>query len=131
MNDPEIEAIRQQRMAQMQQQQYVRTHDVRLKNVIFMNKCFYFKDPESQKKKEAQMEQQTQMKNSILAQLLDQDARARLNTLKISKPEKAEMVCFDEIFLDPGAENKKKMSVVGGEHDLSDGSIRKNWWKAR
>lgn len=32
------------------------------------------------------------MKNSMLAQLLDQNARARLNTLKISKPEKAEMV---------------------------------------
>lgn len=28
----------------------------------------------------------------MLAQLLDQNARARLNTLKISKPEKAEMV---------------------------------------
>lgn len=32
------------------------------------------------------------MKNSILAQILDQAARARLNTLKLSKPEKAQMV---------------------------------------
>lgn len=32
------------------------------------------------------------MIHSMLAQVLDQDARARLNTLKISKPEKAEMV---------------------------------------
>jgi programmed cell death protein 5 len=39
-----------------------------------------------------QQEEQTQMKNSMLSQLLDQNARARLNTLKISKPEKAEMV---------------------------------------
>lgn len=39
-----------------------------------------------------QKEQQEQQINSMLAQLLDQNARARLNTLKISKPEKAEMV---------------------------------------
>lgn len=41
---------------------------------------------------EQQKEEQSQMKNSMLVQLLDQNARARLNTLKISKPEKAEMV---------------------------------------
>lgn len=38
------------------------------------------------------LEQRTQAINSMLSQLLDQQARARLNTLKISKPEKAEMV---------------------------------------
>lgn len=65
--DPDLETIRNARMNQLQQEQ----------------------DPE---KANAQKEQQTLMKNSILAQLLDQNARARLNTLKISKPEKAEMV---------------------------------------
>jgi len=67
--DPDLDAIRSARMNQLQQQQE--------------------QDPE---KANAQKEQQTLMKNSILAQLLDQNARARLNTLKISKPEKAEMV---------------------------------------
>jgi len=71
MADPEIEAIRNNRMKQMQQQ---------------------YSDPESQSKQQEKLEQQTQMKNSMLSQLLDQNARARLNTLKISKPEKAEMV---------------------------------------
>lgn len=46
------------------------------------------------------MEQQQQMKNSMLVQILDQNARARLNTLKISKPEKAEMVRFQMLILD-------------------------------
>lgn len=32
------------------------------------------------------------MKNMMLASLLDQEARARLNNLKLSKPEKAQMV---------------------------------------
>lgn len=32
------------------------------------------------------------MKNMMLASLLDQNARARLNNLKLSKPDKAEMV---------------------------------------
>jgi DNA-binding TFAR19-related protein (PDSD5 family) len=38
------------------------------------------------------MEQKTQMVNAMLAQLLDQNARARLNTLKTAFPEKAQMV---------------------------------------
>lgn len=33
-----------------------------------------------------------QMKNMMLNRLLDQEARARLNTLKLGRPEKAEMV---------------------------------------
>ncbi|CAG9798682.1 unnamed protein product [Chironomus riparius] len=49
-------------------------------------------DPESQKKIEEQKEEQAQMKNMMLSSLLDQQARARLNNLKLSKPEKAEAV---------------------------------------
>lgn len=41
---------------------------------------------------EENQRQQKEMMNSMLNQLLDQDARARLNTLKIGKPEKAQMV---------------------------------------
>ncbi|XP_058126677.1 programmed cell death protein 5 isoform X1 [Anopheles ziemanni] len=69
MDDPELDAIRQQRMQQMQGS-----------------------NPEQQKKAQEQRQAQEDMKNSVLSQLLDQDARARLNTLKLSKPDKAQMV---------------------------------------
>ncbi|ETN62962.1 hypothetical protein AND_005337 [Anopheles darlingi] len=69
MDDPELDAIRQQRLQQMQGS-----------------------NPEQQKAQQEQRQAQEDMKNSMLVQLLDQDARARLNTLKLSKPEKAQMV---------------------------------------
>ncbi|XP_055624014.1 programmed cell death protein 5 [Toxorhynchites rutilus septentrionalis] len=69
MDDPELQSIRQQRLQQMQGS-----------------------NPEQQKAKQEQMVAQEEMKNSMLAQLLDQNARARLNTLKLSKPDKAQMV---------------------------------------
>ncbi|XP_053664392.1 programmed cell death protein 5 [Anopheles marshallii] len=69
MADPELEAIRQQRLQQMQGS-----------------------NPDQQKAMQEQRQAQEEMKNSMLAQLLDQDARARLNTLKLSKPEKAQIV---------------------------------------
>lgn len=69
MADPELDAIRQQRLQQMQGS-----------------------NPEQQKAMQEQRQAQEEMKNSMLSQLLDQDARARLNTLKLSKPEKAQMV---------------------------------------
>uniref|UniRef100_A0A0K8TQ97 Putative programmed cell death protein n=1 Tax=Tabanus bromius TaxID=304241 RepID=A0A0K8TQ97_TABBR len=75
MGDPELEAIKQQRLAQLQSQ--------------YGNGP---QNPEQQKAREEQMRQQEEMKHSMLSQLLNQQARARLNTLKISKPEKAEMV---------------------------------------
>ncbi|CAO1299621.1 unnamed protein product [Diamesa hyperborea] len=74
MSDPEMDAIRQQRLAQMQ------------------NQYGGGGDPEKQAKMEENQRQQKDMMNSMLNQLLDQNARARLNTLKIGKPEKAQMV---------------------------------------
>ena len=38
------------------------------------------------------MKKQEEMRHSILSQVLDQQARARLNTIAIAKPEKAKMV---------------------------------------
>ncbi|CAD7083642.1 unnamed protein product [Hermetia illucens] len=73
MGDSDLEAVRAQRMAQLQSQ-------------------YGGGDGEKQKAQQEQMRQQEETKNSILAQLLDQQARARINTLKLSKPEKAEMV---------------------------------------
>uniref|UniRef100_A0A3Q3ER91 Programmed cell death protein 5 n=1 Tax=Labrus bergylta TaxID=56723 RepID=A0A3Q3ER91_9LABR len=65
MADDELEAIRQQRMAELQAK-----HGVRTKS------C----------------ETETDMRNSILAQVLDQSARARLSNLALVKPEKAKAV---------------------------------------
>lgn len=47
---------------------------------------------DQQKQMEEQRRAQEEMKNSMLSQILSQAARARLNTLKISKPEKAQIV---------------------------------------
>ncbi|KAG5443683.1 hypothetical protein CRM22_005435 [Opisthorchis felineus] len=47
---------------------------------------------EDDEKKLAAKERQKEMRAGILAQILDQNARARLNTLAITKPEKAQMV---------------------------------------
>merc|ERR1712038_1678116 len=47
---------------------------------------------DAQKAKEEQQKQIEDMKNSILSQCLNQEARARLNTIKMTKPEHAAMI---------------------------------------
>jgi len=47
---------------------------------------------ERQKQQEEKMKQMEDMKNGILSQVLDQEARARLNTLMIAKPDKGRQV---------------------------------------
>ncbi|PBC27567.1 programmed cell death protein 5 [Apis cerana] len=73
MSDPELEAIRQQRLAQLQSQ---------YKN----------NNAENKQAMEEKIQQMEDMRNSILTQVLDQSARARLNTLCLGKPEKGKMV---------------------------------------
>ncbi|XP_008543303.1 programmed cell death protein 5 [Microplitis demolitor] len=73
MADPELEMIRQQRMAQLRSQ-------------------YQGGDESNQKAAEEQRQKIQEMKHSILTQVLDQSARARLNTLSLGKPEKAKMV---------------------------------------
>merc|ERR1712077_144828 len=77
MEDDELKAIRAQRMAQMQGQAGGQGGG----------------DAANQQKaaqdRRAQVED---MKNSILSQVLSQEARARLNTLMIAKPEKGQQV---------------------------------------
>lgn len=46
----------------------------------------------SKEQQEEMARKQEEMKNSILVQILDQPARARLNTLALTKPDKARMV---------------------------------------
>ncbi|TGZ53720.1 programmed cell death protein 5 [Temnothorax curvispinosus] len=73
MSDPELEALRQQRLAQLQAQY----------------KGNNANDKQAMEEKIQQMEE---MKHVILTQVLDQSARARLNTLRLGKPEKGKMV---------------------------------------
>ncbi|KAH8302521.1 hypothetical protein KR215_008324 [Drosophila sulfurigaster] len=75
MSDGDLDALRAQRMAQMQSQFGGGGGN----------------DAEKQQAQQEQMRAQEEMKHSILSQVLDQQARARLNTLKVSKPEKAQM----------------------------------------
>ncbi|CAH0694150.1 unnamed protein product [Spodoptera exigua] len=74
MDDPELEKIRQQRLAQLQSQHGGTG------------------DPSHAKQQEERMQAMEEAKHSILAQVLSQDARARLNTIKLSRPEKGAMV---------------------------------------
>lgn len=73
MGDAELEEIRARRLAQLQSQ---------------------FKNPsgDSEKALEEQRREQTELKNTILTQVLTQAARARLNTLMVGKPEKGQMI---------------------------------------
>ncbi|XP_074523198.1 programmed cell death protein 5 [Halichoeres trimaculatus] len=71
MADDELEAIRQQRMAELQAK--------------------HGNASNNQQGEEAK-QRETEMRNSILAQVLDQSARARLSNLALVKPEKANAV---------------------------------------
>ncbi|KAM9410594.1 programmed cell death protein 5 [Pholidichthys leucotaenia] len=69
MADEELEAIRRQRMAELQA-----------------------KHGEANQQGEEAKQREAEMRNSILAQVLDQSARARLSNLALVKPEKANAV---------------------------------------
>ncbi|XP_070761228.1 programmed cell death protein 5 [Enoplosus armatus] len=71
MADDELEAIRRQRMAELQAK-----HG----------------DSSNNQQGEEAKQRETDMRNSILAQVLDQSARARLSNLALVKPEKAQAV---------------------------------------
>ncbi|KOC63942.1 Programmed cell death protein 5 [Habropoda laboriosa] len=73
MADPELEAIRQQRLAQLQSQ-------------------FKSGNVDNKQAMEEKRQQIEDRRNAILIQVLDQSARARLNTLCLGKPEKGKMV---------------------------------------
>eukprot|EP00092_Neocalanus_flemingeri_P038680 GFUD01042114.1.p2 GENE.GFUD01042114.1~~GFUD01042114.1.p2 ORF type:complete len:130 (-),score=49.60 GFUD01042114.1:181-570(-) len=72
MGDDELAQIRANRMAEMQSQQGG--------------------GGDQQQKMQEKAKQMEDMKNGILSQILDQKARARLNTMMIAKPEKGRQV---------------------------------------
>ena len=73
MGDAELDAIRAKRLAELQQQQSGRSAN-------------------NQNAAEEQRQQQEDMRNAMLSSLLTQEARARLNTIELTKPEKGRMV---------------------------------------
>jgi len=74
MEDDDLKALRAKRMAEMQAQGGGGG------------------GADQQQKAKERQEQVMDMKNSILSQVLSQEARARLNTLMIAKPEKGAQV---------------------------------------
>jgi len=72
MEDDELAQIRANRMAEMQAQRGG--------------------GGDQQQKQQERAKQMEDMKNGILSQILDQKARARLNTLMIAKPDKGKQV---------------------------------------
>ncbi|KAK3914913.1 Programmed cell death protein 5 [Frankliniella fusca] len=79
MEDSDLEEIRAQRLAQLQSQ-------------YGGGPASQPGNPNQQKAAEERKREVDDMKNSILSQVLDQSARARLNTLMLGKPEKGRMV---------------------------------------
>jgi programmed cell death protein 5 len=75
MDDEDLQAIRAQRMAQLQNQYSTGGQQ-----------------GQSKEQQEEMRRKQEEMKNNILVQVLDQQARSRLNTIALTKPEKAKMV---------------------------------------
>ncbi|XP_033729222.1 programmed cell death protein 5-like [Pecten maximus] len=78
MEDDDLESIRARRMAEMQAQ--------------YGGGGGGGGGGPSQEEQMEKARQMADMKHSILSQVLDQPARARLNTIAVAKPEKAKMV---------------------------------------
>ena len=74
--DPELAALRGQRLAQMQGMQGAGGAG----------------GAEQAKKQQEAMKRQEEAKNGMLSQILDQSARARLNSIALVKPEKAKAI---------------------------------------
>jgi len=72
MADDELEAIRRQRMSELQAKHGGQGND--------------------QQAQQEDKQRETEMRNQILAQVLDQSARGRLSNLALVKPEKAKAV---------------------------------------
>ncbi|XP_070148825.1 programmed cell death protein 5 [Polyergus mexicanus] len=91
MSDPELEALRQQRLMQLQSQ-------------------YKGNNVDNKQTMEERMQRMEEMKHTILTQVLDQSARARLNTLCLGKPEKGKMV--EEMILNM-AQNQQLPGKLG------------------
>jgi len=78
-DDPELAAIRARRMAEMQAQGA-------------QGAGGGVGNAEQYQKQQEAMQREKEMKNSMLSQILDQSARARLSSISLVKPEKGTMI---------------------------------------
>jgi len=98
MADPELEAIRARRLAELQQQQSGQQRPMAGGASANENNSG-----------EEQRQKQEDMRNAMLSSLLTQEARARLNTISLTKPEKGRMV--EDIII----QNARRGAFGGGK----------------
>jgi programmed cell death protein 5 len=79
MADSELDALRAKRLAELQQQQQGKGQTGSMNN-------------DRAAAADEQRQQQEDMRNTMLSSFLTQEARARLNTIALTKPEKGRMV---------------------------------------
>ena len=91
MTDSELDTLRAKRLAELQQQQRGRG------------------DMNDGNADEEQRQQQEDMRNTMLSSLLTQQARARLNTIALTKPEKGRMI--EDILI----QNARRGAFGGGK----------------
>uniref|UniRef100_UPI00358F2849 programmed cell death protein 5-like n=1 Tax=Myxine glutinosa TaxID=7769 RepID=UPI00358F2849 len=75
MEDPELDSLRRRRMAELQAQRGAENTN-----------------PQAQQAAQEATDKEAEMRNGILAQVLDQNARARLSNLGMVKPDKVKAV---------------------------------------
>jgi programmed cell death protein 5 len=96
MADSELDAIRAKRLAELQQQQGGQQRPMGI-------------DQNDRNSGEEQRQKQEDMRNTMLSSLLTQEARARLNTISLTKPEKGRMV--EDILI----QNARRGAFGGGK----------------
>ena len=92
MADSELDALRAKRLAELQQQGGQQQAN-----------------PNDRNSAEDQRQKQEDMRNTMLSSLLTQEARARLNTISLTKPEKGRMV--EDILI----QNARRGAFGGGK----------------
>jgi programmed cell death protein 5 len=93
MADSELDALRAKRLAELQQQQGGGQQPTQ----------------NDRNSAEEQRQKQEDMRNAMLCSLLTQEARARLNTIALTKPEKGRMV--EDILI----QNARRGTFGGGK----------------
>lgn len=96
MADSELDAIRAKRLAELQQQSGGPSRGMA-------------GDAGERNSAEEQRQKQEDMRNAMLTSLLTQEARARLNTISLTKPEKGRMV--EDILI----QNARRGAFGGGK----------------